>query len=292
MLKKLLHEFSIFKRDRYFYERILRNQLEIGFQNLLLGANKNFPARLKGFSQGEEDFILYTLSRILGLTSFLEFGVEDWRESNTRIVSSLINGKFCVIDGDASNISKIKNCREYYTSNILALNEWITVKNINELINYGATKLGSNFDVISIDLDGNDYWILEKINAKPKIFIVEYNSLFGEQKKITIPYDAEFQRFKYDPSGCIYGASFSALVSLLDERGYNLFHVSEMGNNLIFIQNDYYNDVTEVFLGCDKFREISYREMHIDGSRAFVHFNEAKNYVLGKSEKYIELNQE
>ncbi|MDB4145257.1 hypothetical protein N9736_01165 [Amylibacter sp.] len=289
MFKKIMNEISIFKRDRYFYEKILRNQLEIGFQNILLGANKYYPPRLKGYSQGEEDFILYAISRILNLKTFLEFGVEDWRESNTRIISSLINGKFCLIDGDKTNIQKIKQSREYYCSNIMAISSWITVENINGLIDDASTELGSFFDVISIDLDGNDYWILKELTARPKVFIVEYNSLFGREKKISTKYNPEFARFNFDPSGCIYGASFVALEKLLDERGYRLFHVSEMGNNLIFIQEEFYDSVAHIFLGCVEFREISYREMHVSGIRSFMNYDKAQNYVLSDKSKYIEL---
>lgn len=291
MIRKLFTEIANIKRDRYFYEKILRNQLEIGFQNVLLGASKKFPARLKGFSQGEEDFYLYALSRILDLTSFLEFGVEDWRESNTRILSSLINGKYCLIDGDQKNIARIKQSHEYYTSNIEAIEGWITVDNINSFISAGTARLSTEFDVISIDVDGNDYWILSEISVRPKLFIVEYNSLFGDEERITIPYEPGFSRFKHDASGCIYGASFQAIQSLMDHRGYSLFHVSEMGNNMIFLQHEYVGQVSEVICGNTNFREISYREMHENGQRIFSNFSVASEYVLNRNEKYINLDK-
>ncbi|WP_340300696.1 hypothetical protein [Roseobacter sp. HKCCD5988] len=291
MFKKIISEFSYLKRDRYFYEKIIRNQFEIGFQNILIGANERFSPRFKGFSQGEEDFFLYVLSRILGLNSFLEFGVEDWRESNTRILSSLINGRYCVIDGSAKNITKIQKSREFYSANVLALQSWITVENINNLIVSASSALSTEFDVISVDLDGNDYWVLKEITCKPKVLIVEYNSLFGDLKKISTPYKEDFNRFSFDASGCIYGASFLAFKSLLSEKGYSLFHVSEMGNNMIFLQNDLVPLVVKIIKGSPCFREISYREMHENGVKSFAFFSDARKYVEANSSKYIDLDK-
>ena len=286
MIRKLFQEFKNFKRDRYAYEKVLRNQLELGFQNLVLGANSKYPPRLKGFSQGEEDFILYALSRILNLRVFLEFGVEDWRESNTRIISSLLNGRFYLIDGSDENINSIKSSREYYSANVWAKKAWITLDNINDLLEKATEELISDFHVISIDIDGNDYWVLNEISAEPEVFVVEYNSLFGPDEKITTMYDPNFDRFSFDESGCIYGGSFSAISSLLAERGYEVFHVSEMGNNIIFIKREHCNLVHSIFSGSKEFRPISFREMHHKGIRTFAAYDAAKSYVLSDRSKF------
>jgi hypothetical protein len=88
--------------------------------------------------------------------------------------------------------------------------------------------------VLSIDVDGNDYWFLERlIDTSPAVICVEYNSSFGLEP-VTIPYDATFDRLQKHPRGWYHGASLTALAKLCTSRGYGLAAVSSAGANAFF----------------------------------------------------------
>ena len=89
--------------------------------------------------------------------------------------------------------------------------------------------------LLSIDVDGNDYWILEKINNLSPTFIVcEYNSVFGDIFKMSIPYDQEFIRNKSHHSNLYFGASLNAFIHLLDNKGYSFLGTGSSGRKCIF----------------------------------------------------------
>jgi hypothetical protein len=91
--------------------------------------------------------------------------------------------------------------------------------------------------ILSIDVDGNDYWFLDQlIDLKPSVICVEYNASFGLEP-ITVPYDHSFDRHQKHPSGWYHGASLSAFVKLCAGHGYGLAAVSEAGVNAFFTQN-------------------------------------------------------
>ncbi|HEY9755258.1 MAG TPA: hypothetical protein V6C97_08855 [Oculatellaceae cyanobacterium] len=92
---------------------------------------------------------------------------------------------------------------------------------------------------MSVDLDGNDYWILENIDTvSPTILICEYNSTFGEQRAVSIPYDPAFERNKAHFSNLYWGCSLAALEYLADKKGYSFVGSNSNGNNAYFIRND------------------------------------------------------
>jgi hypothetical protein len=93
--------------------------------------------------------------------------------------------------------------------------------------------------LLSIDIDGNDYWVWENIAiVDPVIVIVEYNSTFGPNLAITIPYDPHFARHQAHYSGQFWGASLRALKLLADRKGYSLVGCTSAGNNAYFIRNN------------------------------------------------------
>jgi hypothetical protein len=120
----------------------------------------------------------------------------------------------------------------------------VTRDNINGLIS------GAGFDgeigLLSVDIDGNDYWIWEKISAvNPWVVIVEYNSVLGDLAPLSIPYDAGFSRMAAHHSGLYWGASSAAFEHLATLRGYNLAGSNRAGNNLFFVRNDVFGPVAE-----------------------------------------------
>jgi hypothetical protein len=205
---------------------------------------------------------------------FFEFGVEKYTESNTRFLLQNNHWKGLVIDGSDENISYIKNDPIYWKNNLKAECAFITKDNINQLI----TKNGINGDIgiLSVDIDGNDYWIWKAIDCiSPRIVICEYNSHFGDTYKVSIPYDNNFVREKKHHSNIYYGASISALDFLAKKKGYSLVGSNLAGNNVFFVRNDLMTD-TKALTPKEAYRVAQFREARDEsGSLTFndIKFN-------------------
>lgn len=195
----------------------------------------------KVFSQFGEDGIIQYLIKKAKISPheeiFVEFGVQNYLESNTRFLLLNNNWNGLVIDGDLKNISFIKEQSFYWRNNLTAVHAWIDEDNINNLIN--DVGISGEIGILSIDIDGNDYWVWNKISiVNPVIVIIEYNSIFGSEKTISVPYSSCFYRTDAHYSNLYYGASISALEHLGKIKGYSLVGSNSAGNNLFFIRND------------------------------------------------------
>lgn len=193
----------------------------------------------KVFSQWGEDGIIQRLVNCVSIPNkiFIEFGVEDYSEANTRYLLMKDNWSGLIIDGSEANMQKVRNSELYWRYNLKAVDKFITKENINDLFLENGIK--GDIGLLSIDIDGNDYWVWQAIEViSPRIVICEYNSLFGNKRKITTPYDDKFVRSDYHASNLVYGASIKALESLADEKGYCLVAGNSAGNNLFFVRRD------------------------------------------------------
>ncbi len=191
------------------------------------------------FSQrGEDGIIQYIISQIeIPNRIFVEFGVEDYTESNTRFL--LINNHWSglVMDGSKRNVRFIKEDFIYWKYDITAYQSFITKENINQLIS-SYTKC-RDIGLLSIDIDGNDYWIWEAIDViNPRIVVCEYNSLFGDTKKLTVPYAADFDRTTAHYSNLYFGASLAAFCQLAERKGYDFIGTTGAGVNAFFVRKD------------------------------------------------------
>ena len=96
---------------------------------------------------------------------------------------------------------------------------------------------GAPLGVLSVDVDGNDYWLFaELLPLRPAIVVMEYNATFG-LRPVTVPYDPAFERHQKHPSGWYHGASITALHALGARQGYSLVAVSDSGINLFFVKD-------------------------------------------------------
>ena len=128
---------------------------------------------------------------------FIEFGVGNYIESNTRFLLMDDNWKESIIDENKESIDYVRNDEIYWKHNLIAVSHFIIRDNKNKIITENG--FGGEAGIFSVDIDGNDYWIWESINSvKPDIVIVEYNSVFGKEHSITItiPYNPGFYRTK------------------------------------------------------------------------------------------------
>jgi len=195
-------------------------------------------AGFRVYSQWEEDGILQHLLRHvpISMNVFVEFGVENYTESNTRFLLMNDNWAGLVIDGSSRNIEFIKKDEIYWSHNLKAEQAFITRENINDLIRRNG--IGGEIGLLSIDIDGNDFWVWEAIDCVlPSIVVIEYNARFGAERAVTVPYDPGFVRFKAHPSNIYYGASLAALCVLGQRKGYSFVGCNRAGNNAFFVRS-------------------------------------------------------
>jgi hypothetical protein len=228
-----------------FFENDLKNpkinlgQIQSHLNNQKELINDLAEVEFQVFSQwGDDGIIQYLTSKIeIPNKTFIEFGVENYKESNTRFL--LINNNWTgyVIDGSEENVNFIRKDIVSWACELHSECAFITKENINDLIK----KVGFDpeIGILSIDIDGNDYWVWDAIDSvNPIIVIAEYNSLFGKNTLWSVPYDPSFVRSEKHSSWIYYGASLGALERLASKKGYSLIGCNSKGNNSYFIRND------------------------------------------------------
>jgi hypothetical protein len=201
-------------------------------------------AEFKVFSQWGDDGIIEFLVSYLDIPgkSFIEFGVEDYTESNTRFLLINHNWKGLVLDGNKKDIYYILHDEITWRHALIAKHAFITKENINQLIQ--ENRFSGELGLLHIDIDGNDYWVWDAIDSvNPVIVIVEYNSVFGKDRAITIPYNPGFNRTNAHYSNLYFGASLKALATLGTKKGYSFIGSNSHGNNAYFVRNDKVKDL-------------------------------------------------
>jgi hypothetical protein len=174
--------------------------------------------------QSDEGRIIADLAKDAPRT-FVEFGFHPV-EFNCAELARDSDWRGLLIDG---NKRQVEDARSLFSDRIKIVEAFLTLSNL-DFIKTSFPKIG----VLSIDVDGNDYWFLEHlIDTEPAVICVEYNSTFGRDS-ITIPYDATFERNKKHPRGWYHGASLTALSKLCAFHGYGLAAVSSAGVNAFF----------------------------------------------------------
>ncbi|MCL4252236.1 MAG: hypothetical protein KJ043_00485 [Anaerolineae bacterium] len=196
-------------------------------------------AEFSVFSQtGEDGIIQFLLAHIPNIPkTFIEFGVEHYVEANTRFLLKHDYWRGLVIDGGDAAIRYIQSDHIAWRHNLTVKHAFITKDNINHLIQEAG--FSGAVGILSIDIDGNDYWVWDAIDVvQPTIVICEYNATFGDRHAITIPYQADFVRTNAHYSNLYFGASLPALHQLGKQKGYDFVGCNRMGNNAFFIRKD------------------------------------------------------
>ena len=188
------------------------------------------------FSQTDEDGLTLEILKRIGASerpTFLEFGVGDGLENNTLILLAM-NWKGTWFGGEKLAFN-YKNTEKLKFSRV-----WIEKENISRL--YRDSLLHhkvEQHDVISMDLDGNDIYLIEELllsGARPKLFICEYNGIFPPHSKWKMQYNSGHV---WDGDH-YYGASLASFVDLLTSKGYFLCACNpQTGANAFFVKSDY-----------------------------------------------------
>lgn len=232
------------------------------------------------YSQWDEDGLIQFLLRhvVIDRPNFVEFGVEDYRESNTRFLLLNQNWTGLVIDASGPNVAAIRSDDIYWRYDLTAVCAFVEISNINQILtDHGVT---GDTGLLSVDIDGNDYWIWRAIDAiSPRIVICEYNGLFGPRAAVTVPHQSGFHRPAAHYSGLYAGASLAALAHLGESKGYCLIGTNIAGNNAFFVRRDCIAGATSRS-AADVYRQPRFREArNPDGTLSFLPFEAALQLI-------------
>ena len=234
-----------------FYKRIIEKNdslkfiigKQLCFSQKNINSNKLSDIEFKVFSQWGEDGIIEYLVDKLPIKNkfFIEFGVENYNESNTRFLMMNRNWGGMIIDGSEVNINYVKNRDYFWKYDLNPIASFITKENINSLISEKLKGLNIEKDVgiLSVDIDGVDYWVLNEISyIDPTIIICEYNSIFGNDYALTVPYSKDFIREEYHYSNLYWGANLKAFDKLLSKKDYLYIGSNQQNSNAFFVKKE------------------------------------------------------
>lgn len=216
----------------------------------------------KIFSEwGDDGLIQYLIKHIpIENKTFIEFGVENYMESNTRFL--MMNNNWCgfVMDGSEQNMKSLQKRSWFFRYELNCKAAWIDKNNVNSLLEESRL---ANIGLLHIDLDGNDYFILKEIDftrLNPSILIMEYNSVFGYERAISVPYKSDFNRTRAHYSNLFFGASLAALNFGAEQKGYSLIGCNLAGNNAYFVRNDLLNERIQKVSVAQAYKPSRFRE--------------------------------
>ena len=232
--------------NRFFKSYLQKKQFSDGHSNIIIH-RKNY-ANLKNlnnieykvFSQSGEDgiidFLLHNLKIIK--PKFIEIGVGDYSESNTRFIYERCSPKGLIIDCVNELEKKVSKNIKMWTGDLKVIENYVDSKNILNILQ--ENNFIDNIDLFSIDIDGIDYWILEKLPSNfSKIAIVEFNANFGEKLEITVPNIDNFNRTTYHYSNLCFGMSLKAAINIMEKKNYYFIGTNLMRTNAFFISKNY-----------------------------------------------------
>jgi len=256
--------------------RMMKIQQSLGRIELrqIQAAEGNLPSNreFQVFSQWGEDGIIQNLINNIEINRkiFIEFGVENYLESNTRFLLVNNNWSGLVMEANAEHVNFIKKDPIYWKYNLKAVQAFITRENINDLISENG--INGEVGLLSIDMDGNDYWVWEAIDVvSPAVVIIEYNYRFGKERAVTIPYESDFRRNAAHHSNIYYGASLRALCLLGRRKDYVFVGCNSAGNNAFFVRGDLKTGAVRECTAEEGFVRGAFRESrNPDGEMAFL----------------------
>jgi len=217
------------------------------------------------YSQNGEDGIIDCIFKLIGTTNkyYVEFGTQDGTECNTRYLRERENWTGLLMDGDNNN--KYINLHK----------EFITAENINDL--FKKYSVPQEFDLLSIDIDGNDWYVWNNLKYTPRVVVIEYNSSFGLDDKI-IEYKADY----YFNHTLYFGASITALYNLGRSKGYSLVGTDNQGVNLFFIRNDL---ITHNFVNIN-----NPKKLYVENKNILKYFKKVNNVNYVQSSYLLDIS--
>lgn len=190
-----------------------------------------------GFSQNGEDGILDVLLGKLVKRNryFVEIGASDGIENNTAWLAAVDNYNGLMIEGDKSLVERANRLIARLSVGLVCHALFVTKQTLQEI---RAMSVHMDPDVFSLDIDGVDYHIANEIFSvgfRPKIFVVEYNAVYGPDRCLTVPYDPGFDFSTADDTQLYYGVSIAGWRRFFDKQGYRFVTVDANGVNGFFV---------------------------------------------------------
>lgn len=236
-LWRLSRRVDVLERQLSALQHICARSLELQLAHKPLASLRDLEFRVSS-QFGDDGIIAYLVGKIdPPVRKFIEFGVESYREANTRYLLESRNWSGLIIDGDRAAMSDLQKQPVYWRYDLTAVGAFITRENINDL--FIQNGFSGEIGLLSIDIDGVDYWVWEAVDSvNPAIVVAEYNSVFGPDHAISVPYSPDFRRSEAHWSNLYWGASLGALVYLAQRKEYELLGCNSAGNNCYFVRKD------------------------------------------------------
>jgi hypothetical protein len=191
---------------------------------------------LSVFSQNGEDGILFELCRRISVPhTFVEFGVGPGSQGNCVLLADVFGWSGLFIEYNEKDYPQLES-KYANTQRVQTLQKMVTPETINSI--FKGAGVDSDLGILSIDIDGNDYWVWKAVSDyRPAIVVIEYNS--------SLPYEVLVQPYTDDLwDGTMFsGASLRALEELGAAKGYDLVHADLAGVNAFFVRHDLRGDL-------------------------------------------------
>lgn len=197
------------------------------------------------FSDTDEDGILLYIFSLVGTTNrrLVDIGAASPWASNTANLIRNHAWTGLVVDASEQSVDDTRRFYEgdpdqIYPPDVVC--SFVTMENVNRMLREHETT--GEIDLLSIDIDGMDYWIWDAIEAvTPRVVVIEFQDILGSERAVTVPYSPRFQLRDYpvnEHSNDYVGASLPAMVKLGRRKGYRLVGANVLGFNAFFVRND------------------------------------------------------
>jgi len=231
------------------------------------------------YSQNSEDGILLFIFSMISTTNkiVVEICASDGMECNSANLIINHGWNALLFDGDGENIDKgrrfYKTHADTFSLPPRFVHAWVTRSNINTLIS--NNNVSGEIDLLSIDIDGVDYWIWDAITCiNPRVVVTEVQFVWGCEKSVTVPYSDDFKT-KYENGFGIYsGASIKAFVKLAKSKNYRLIGFEKYGFNAFFMRNDIGTDIFPA-IGIENYENIPFVKW---GKNKYLHLIKDKEW--------------
>ena len=210
----------------FFFKSYLQKKQFLNGHSNIITHRKNYEnlknlndIEYKVFSQSGEDGIIDFLLSNLNIEKpkFIEIGVGDYSEANTRFLYERCSPKGLIIDCLNDLENKISKNIKLWTGDLKIVENYINSKNLIKILE--ENDFMNDIDFFSLDIDGIDYWILEKLPSNfTKVAVIEFNANFGDELEITVPNMENFNRTEYHFSNLCFGMSIKAAINLMEKK--------------------------------------------------------------------------
>tara|TARA_B100001142_G_C14272935_1_gene631632 strand:+ start:481 stop:1356 length:876 start_codon:yes stop_codon:yes gene_type:complete len=239
----------MFLRFRNKFKRSINRLKSSNFHSKNLDNINNHEFKIT--SQNNEDGIIeFIFKKIPNNKIFVEIGFDYYEFNSLNLIKNRWSG--ILIEQNSEKCLLLQKLLNFYysKSNVKIINNSVTIKNINTLFLDQTIKDGIDF--LSIDIDGNDYWILKTLDLeKISCVCLEYNHWLGPNNKKTIPYSEEHN---FEDNG-YFGASLLALNDLMNKKGFKLVAIDSSGTNAFFVK-DKFSSLFEILDPIESFKSI------------------------------------